>query len=576
VNNLTISWIFLEIADLLQIKGDNPFKIRSYRQAARLLRTLDRDVRYYWENNLLQELPGIGAALAEKINELFETGTMAYLNQLRQEVPIRLRQLLLVPGLGPRTVNRIYQRLHVTSVQQLKVAVANKKLRSLPGLGVKSEQEIERGLQTIEFVPEGLSLGDAFTIASDLSQLLVQLPHVSRVEIAGQIRRREELIQEALFLLTAPWDQAAGILATFGSALYVREILQSNPTEIAVQLGIGLKVRLIIVNPVEFYTQICYYTGPIGHWKALVKQARQTGLELTPSYLKDGTDFVSLRSEQDLYCYLGLEFVIPELRAGGDEVVAAQHGTLPNVISLQQVKGDLHLHTDWSDGKESILSMAKAALNRGYQYIAITDHSQRLKIARGLDARRLAAQVDEIASVRKTFPDLTILTGIEVDILSDGSLDLPDWVLAKLDLVVAAVHSGFKQDKITMTKRIVVALRNPYVHILAHPSGRLIGKRLPYQVNLDTVLIEAQRQGKIMEINASPERLDLDTNWAAKAKSVGVKLVINTDAHDSSCLADMKYGVSVARRAGLGTNHVINTWPVTHLRKVLQSIRGET
>ncbi len=575
MNNLEISWVFLEIADLLEIKGANPFKIRSYRQASRLLASLDEDISVYWAENRLTELPGIGQALAAKIHELLDTGQLTYLKELRQEVPAQLRQLLLIPGVGPRTVHTIHEHLGIANLEELKKAVSQQKLRELPGLGTKSELAIKGALAKMGRVSVGLPLGEAATVAYELAEAMGQLPVVEYIEVAGEIRRREEFVHQAILVVGARLDLAEDILATFSSAPYVRKVINASPTDITVLLGIGgLKLRLVVVTPSEFPTQLCYYTGSKEHWLHLVAQAKKHQLELTPHALIGKHGPIIIETEEDLYRYLRLEYVIPELRAGKEEVLSAAQGTLPQVISLEQIRGDLHLHTNWSDGKESVASLAQAAIERGYEYIAITDHSQRLRIARGLDARRLNKQIEEIKAVRPKFPNLTILAGIEVDILADGQLDLPNELLAKLDLVIASVHSGFKQDRETMTKRILSALRNPYVDILAHPSGRLIGRRPAYQVDLDTVLKEAQQLGKIVEINSSPERLDLNAEWASKAKNLGLKLAINTDAHDAQRLADMEYGVSVARRAGLEAEDVVNTWPAVRLKWCFQSIRG--
>lgn len=577
MNNLEISWVFLEIADLLEIKGDNPFKIRSYRQAAHLLATLDKDIKIYWTENSLTELPGIGPALAAKIDELLSTGKLTYLKELRQEVPIQLRQLLTIPGVGPRTVHTIYKHLGVTTLAELKKAASAQQLRKLPGIGTKSELAIKNALSKMESMPTGLPLGEAATLANELAEAMGQLPQVVNIEVAGEVRRREELVNQAVLVVSAHTGNIDDIITTFRSAPYIRKVASVSPSEITVLLGIGLTVRLVVVTPPEFYTQLCYYTGSTEHWQDLVKRARQCNLELTPKFLKNQNGRpLTLNGEEDLYRYLELDYIIPELRSGRGEVLSATyHGALPQVISTEQIRGDLHLHTNWSDGRETILSLAKAAIEHGYEYIAITDHSQRLKIAHGLDAQRLAAQAKEIAAVQTKFPNLVILAGIEVDILLDGRLDLPDDVLAKLDLVIASVHSGFKQDKKTMTKRILTALRNPYVHILGHPSGRLIGRRPAYQVDLNAILEEAKRLGKILEINSSPERLDLNAEWASKAKKLDIKLAINTDAHESRRLADMEYGVSVARRAGLEEKDILNTWPVKHVRSFLQFIRGE-
>ena len=468
------------------------------------------NIGVYWNEKRLTELPN-GPAAAK----IRATGYRPFdlSKELRQEVPPSYDSFFLFPA----WVRAQYIPYTATWVFTGRTGSCfSSTTARASGLGTKSELAIKHALATMDVVPEGLPLSDAAMVAADLAEALAQLPEVTNVEVVGEVRRREEFVCEATLLLSAQLDKTGDILATFSSAPYVRQVLTLGSTYMTVILGIGLKARLIVVTPSEFTTQLCYYTGSAGHWHALVARAKQCGLELTPASLRGQDGPLPLESEQDLYYHLGLDFVIPELRTGKGEVLAARHGTLPQVISPEHMKGDLHLHTNWSDGRESIFSLARAAVERGYEYIAITDHSQRLKIARGLDAQRLAAQADEIAAARAEFPNLTILAGIEADILADGQLDLPNQVLAKLDLVIASVHSGFRQDEKTMTSRIVTALRNPFVHILAHPSGRLIGRRPAYQVNLDTVLEEARLLGKILKINASPERLTLALNGLPK------------------------------------------------------------
>jgi DNA polymerase (family 10) len=571
VNNLVISWIFLEVADLLEIKGDNPFKIRSYRQAARLLANLDKDISIYWADGRLTELPGIGSALADKISELLNTGHLSYLKKLREEVPAQFRQLLTIPGVGPRTVYTIHKHLGVNTIEELKAAVSDRKLRDLPGLGTKSELAIKHALTQLDSECLGLPLGDAATIVSELVEAMGQLPLVQSISVAGEIRRREEFINEAQLVAAASPENISDILATFSSAPYVRKIIDTSSTSITALLGIGLEVELVVVQPNEFPTSLCYFTGPPKYWESLSHWAKERGFKLSPTGLFYRGQPMALVTEEDLYRKLGLEFIIPEQRFDHQSILAAAGGTLPKVIEPEHIRGDLHLHTSYSDGRESVSSLAQAVVTRGYEYIAITDHSQSLKIARGLDAARLRAQAQEIDHVRKKFPELTILAGIEVDILRDGRLDFGNDVLSQLDLVIASVHSGFKQDKETMTGRIMSALRNPYVDILGHPSGRLLGRRPGYRVDLDAVIKEAKLQGKVLEINSSPERLDLSAKWAAKAKKMGVKIVINSDAHDVRRLADIEYGVSVARRAGLEIDDIINTWPVARLKEFLKN-----
>jgi DNA polymerase (family 10) len=570
VNNLEISWVFLEIADLLEIQGESPFKVRAYRQAAHVLAELEEDVAHYARVGRLTELPGIGAALAAKIEELLKTGSLGYLERLRREVPAGLRAMLALPGVGPRTVRTVFTHLGVSNLDELEAAARAKKLRSLPGLGVKTESAIQKGIELLRSRPRGLPLGLAYPAGAELKEILAQLHPVERVSLAGEVRRREELVGELVFVAAVAGRGRAEVRRTFQAAPYVRETLAEDAESVRVVLGLGLEARLITVPPAEFPTQVCYHTGPPAHWTALTERAAARGLELTPAVLKGPAGLVALATEQELYAALGLQYVVPELRAGGEEVRAAARGRLPELIKLEDVRGDLHLHSNWSDGAESIAGLAQAAAGCGYAYIAVTDHSQSLSIAHGLSPERLKEQEKEIAAVRARFPELTILSGIEVDILADGRLDLPDEVLTARDIVVASVHSGFKQDRDSMTRRILTALAHPHVDVLAHPSGRLLGRRDPYAVDLEQVLSAAQRYGKILEINASPERLDLSAGWARRAKELGVKLVISTDAHDARRLADMEYGVSVARRAGLTQDDVVNTWPLARLQHYIR------
>ncbi|MDK2784982.1 MAG: polymerase [Bacillota bacterium] len=570
MNNLEIAWVFLEIADLLEIQGESPFKVRAYRQAAHVLSELDEEVAHYAQMGRLTELPGIGAALAAKIEELLQTGSLAYLERLRREVPAGLRQMLALPGVGPRTVRTIFTHLGISTLEELEAAARAKKLRALPGLGVKTELAIQHGIELLRSRPSGLPLGLAFPAAAELSEIMAQLSQVQKVSLAGDVRRGEEMVGQIIIVAAvAPADQDA-VLKTFQAAPYVRQTMRTEPGKTTVLLGIGLEAALITVPPPAFACRLCYHTGPPAHWSALVKWARARGFELTPDGLRGREGELQLSSEEELYQSLGLAFVAPELRAGRDEVELAARGALPELLRPEDMLGDLHLHSNWSDGTESIQGLARAAAGRGYAYIAITDHSQALSIAHGLTPERLVEQEKEIEEVRANYPHLFLFSGIEVDILADGRLDLPDDVLARRDIVLASVHSGFKQDRETMTRRILTALANPAVDILAHPSGRLLGRRDPYAVDLEQVLDAAQRYGKILEINASPERLDLGAEWARRAKEAGIKLAINTDAHDARRLADMDWGVCVARRAGLTREDVVNAWPLERLREYVR------
>lgn len=573
LNNLEISWVFLEIADLLEIQGESPFKVRAYRQAARVLAELEEEVGHYARVGRLTELPGIGPALAAKIEELLQTGSLAYLERLRREVPPGLRQMLALPGVGPRTVRIVFTHLRITTLEELEAAARNKKLRDLPGLGVKTELGIRQGIELLRSRPRGLPLGLTFGVAYELQEILAQLPDVRKVGVAGGVRRREELVGSLVLVAAATPGKEEDVLKTFQAAPYVRQTIAAGPDSATVLLGLGLEALLWVVPLEEFPTQLCYHTGPAAHWAELVEWAERKGFQLAPEGLRGPQGRLELTTEEELYLRLGLSYVVPELRDMPGVVETAGRGDLPSLVNLELICGDLHLHSNWSDGTESIRGLAQVATTLGYQYIAITDHSQSLTIARGLTPQRLAEQEKEIEEVRQAFPHLRIFSGIEVDILSDGRLDLPDEALARLDIVVASVHSGFKQDRDTMTRRILAALAHPYVDILAHPSGRLLGRRDPYAVDMEQVLAAAHKHGKILEINSSPERLDLNAQWARRAGELGINLAIDTDAHDARRLADMEFGVSVARRAGLEADKIVNTWPAAHLEDFLKARR---
>ncbi|HUI19711.1 MAG TPA: DNA polymerase/3'-5' exonuclease PolX [Methylocella sp.] len=568
VHNAEIAAMFDEAAELLEIKGDNPFRSRAYRRAARTIEGLPKSAATMLKaGEDLSELPGIGKDLAGKIAAIIATGKFDLLETLKHELPGDLAEMATLPGLGPKRVKLIHDKLGVGSIEDLRRAAKDGRLHELRGFGIKLEQKILASLTK----PAAAKRFKLPVVEAEAEALVAMLRRGSlhgHVVVAGSYRRRRDTIGDLDILVTAKRDQRAGDqLAAYEN---VDTVLAHGPTRTTVVLRSGLQVDLRVVPEESYGAALLYFTGSKSHNIALRNLAIERGWKLNEYGLFEGDRRIAGASEEEIYAKLGLMFLPPELREDRGEIALAQKRSLPNLVSLPDIRGDLHVHSNWSDGTAPIADMAAAAIKRGYSYIALTDHSRRVTVAHGLDAERLSKQIGEIDRLNAKLRPFTVLKGVEVDILADGSLDLPDKVLARLDVVVASVHYKFDLPRDEQTERIIRAMDNRHVAILAHPTGRLIEERPPYEVDLERLFMAARERGCHLEVNAQPDRLDLNDVHAQAAKSMGVKLAISTDAHSTTGLDFMRFGVDQARRGWLEPGDVINTRPLAELKKLLK------
>ena len=569
IHNADAAAIFEEIADLLEIQGANPFRVRAYRNAARTVGELSRELKAMVEQGEdLTELPGIGDDLAKKIVEIVTTGKCALLERLHEELPPAITALLNIPGLGPKRVKALYGELNIQTLEQLYRTAREGHIRDLSGFGEKTEQHILQAVEAHVTEARRFKLATAAQYAESLAAYLRKVSGVEQVVVAGSYRRQRETVGDLDLLVTA----AAGspVMERFAGYDEVRDVLSSGPTRGSVNLRCGLQVDIRVVAPESFGAALCYFTGSKVHNIALRRIARDVGLKLNEYGVFRGDQRIAGETEESVYRAIELPYIPPELREDRGEIEAARAGKLPKLVELADLKGDLHAHTKATDGHHSIEEMMQAAQAMGLEYLAITDHSRRLTVAHGLDPQRLAKQIDEIDRLNRQRKGCTLLKGIEVDILEDGSLDLPDSILARLDLVVGAVHSKFDLPRARQTERIVRAMEHPHFTILAHPSGRLIGERKPYDVDMLAVIRKAKAKGCFVELNAQPERLDLLDTHCQMAKEEGVLVSIDSDAHSTLDFANLRFGVGQARRGWLAREDVLNTRPLKALRPLLK------
>ena len=570
MKNSAIAKVFEDIADLLELKGENQFKIRAYQRAARTIENLPLELEQLRREERLREVPGIGEAISKKITELLTTGRLGYYDSLRSEFPQGISLLMDIPGIGPKTALRLSQELGISTMDELEKAILEGKVAGLFRMGEKTADNILRRIQAMRSKERRIPLGQALPIVEGILADLGECPGVHNLIPAGSLRRFKETVGDIDIMGTA--DDPEPILHAFTELPQVEEVLLQGATKSSIIVGDGLQVDLRIVEHDAFGSLLQYFTGSKDHNIALRERAVRNGLKLSEygiTMLKSGV-LEKFATEEGYYQRLGLEFIPPELREGRDEIERAEKGALPKLLELEDIKGDLHIHSEWSDGHDSIEEMALAAKEQGYRYIAITDHSVGRGIAHGLNEERLRQQMAEIKRLKQKFEGIRILSGIEVDIRADGSLDLPDEILSELDIVVAAVHSAMGQDEERMTRRVVKAMENPNVDILAHPTCRLLGEREPVNLNMEELFKAALRTDTALEINARPERLDLKDIYVLRAKELGVKIVINTDAHRTSQLDVMRFGVGVARRGWCEAGHILNTKPLEEVEVFLK------
>lgn len=566
MENQIIASIFNQIADLLDIQGENPFRIRSYRAAARMIEDLPENLASARSDGKdLTELPGIGRELSEKIDEIIKTGKLGFLDELKAKLPPGLPELLQLEGVGPKKVKLFYEDAGIDSIESLEEAARSGRLRDLNRMGVKSEAKIIQAIENYLKTAGRFRLDIGFLEAEKIIQAL--RPAADELVAAGSLRRRRDTVGDLDILAVA--SNGPALIKNFVNHPQTAAILAEGTTRCAIRLENGLQVDLRIMEKQDFGSALLYFTGSKAHNIALRRRAKAMGLKVSEYGIFQDGESIAGRTEEECYQALGLPWIPPELREDRGEIEAAERGQLPRLIELEEIQGDLQMHSTASDGKESVLEMARAAEKIGHRYIAITDHSQAVRIAGGLNEKELAEHLREIEKVGEQCPNIRILKGVEVDILADGSLDLEDFILRECEVVLASIHYNFNLPKKEMTKRIVRGLKNPYVNIFGHPTGRLLLKREPYAFDFEEVVKTAIGEGVTLEINAHPARLDLNDVLARRAKELGSRLVINTDAHSSRQLELMAYGVFTARRAGLEKDDVINTYPLDQLLSFL-------
>jgi DNA polymerase (family 10) len=567
MKNQEIADIFGRLADILEIRGEEFFRVNTYRKVARIIEDLSADVADLVESGEILDIRGIGKGTAAGIEEYLETGGMRRYEEARKSIPRGLAELLSVPGLGPKTIGLLWRELDVKSIKSLKRTLRGKKILELPGMGPKKVENIEAGIRVYESRSGRLTLGTVLPAALATVAELREATGIDEIEVAGSIRRWRETIGDIDILALS--SNPEPVIKAFTELPRVVEVLAAGTTKASVRVSDGLQMDLRVVPPSVYGAALMYFTGSQAHNVRLRGLAQSKGLKLSEYGLFKGDRRIAGRTEEGVQKKLGLEFIAPELREDRGEVEAALEGELPGLVKLGDIRGDLHVHSDYSDGHSTIEEVARAAKARGYKYVSINDHSRSLGVAHGLTVERLLEQVEEIARVNQRVKGITVLSGTEVDILSDGSIDFPDDCLEKLDVVVASIHSGFQQSEDKITGRIVSAIRNPHVDIIGHPTGRLLGTRPAYDVDLETVMAAAADAGTALEINAYHERLDLNDINARRAAEMGVKVAISTDSHHVDQMWTMELGVRTARRGWLTPANILNTLMTKALLKVL-------
>lgn len=569
LTNKDIAQIFENIADILEIQGESRFKFLSYRRAAETISELQRDLQAYADEGTLKELPGVGKAIADKITELLETGQLDYYEKRKAEVPLSVLDIKRINGVGPKKAKLFWDELDITSIEQLKTAAEAGKLRELSGMGAKSEQKILDGIEALKRRSERTPIGEAKPAAERILAQLLELPDAQEGVIAGSIRRGRPTIGDVDILIAS--DNAAPIMDAFVAMDGIARVLGHGPTKSSIELQSGLQVDVRVLPKQRWGTALQYFSGSQQHNIRVREIAKEHGYSLNEDALRpiddegnllDEGEYVYCDTEAAVYEKIGLQWVPPELREDAGEIEFAKKGDLPTLITLNDMRGDLHMHSTHSDGKRSIREMAEAALERGLEYIVITDHSISSFQAGGLSADELLTQQAEVREVNEAMGDaLHVLHGVEMDIKADGSLDYDDEVLVQLDFVVASLHISLQQDRDKITQRLLNAINNPHVDCIGHLTGQLIGRRDPAKVDIDAVLDAAEATGTLLEINANPARLDMNAQYVRMAIQRGILIAINTDAHSIPNLDLMDYGVMTARRGWAQAEHVINTWP---------------
>ncbi len=570
MNNNDVAGLLDDIGDMLEIQGENPFKVRAYHRAANTIRSLTTDINKIYEEGKLGELPGVGAHIAERVGELLRTGHLAYYEELKKKVSPAMLTLMEVPSIGPKKAKTLYEKLHVTNVEILEKVAKEEKIRGLPGMSAKTEQNILRDIELWRKHRERILLFEALPIAERIVECLRKQHFVERADMAGSLRRMKETIGD-IDLLTSS-QHPKKVADFFCSLPDVVRVLAKGKTKSSVIVQSGLQIDLRVIAPEEYGSALQYFTGSKEHSIHLRDIAKKKGLKISEYgiFRVSSNRRLGGKTEEEIYEKLGMDYVHPTLRENKGEVEAALTGKLPLLIEVKDIRGDLHTHSRWSDGVSKIEDVAKVALELGYEYVALCDHAEKLKVAGGMTPEEIRKRAKEIEKLNGKMKGITILAGVELNINNEGGVDYGPDILKDFDIVSASIHTGFGQNQKQLTDRAVRAMNNPYIHVLSHPTGRILGKREPYAIDAEKILEEAKETGTLMELNSFPDRLDLKDDYLREAKKKGVKIAIGTDAHMADQLRYVNYGVSTAQRGWLTKDDVVNTYPLDKLRKVLK------
>jgi DNA polymerase (family 10) len=566
MTNHEIAEVFKRIGNMMDILGENRFKVLAYRRAAENIEELGQDIRVYWQAGTLQEIPGIGQAIAEKIDELLSTGRLEFYDRLQDQVPPGVVSLLEIPDVGPKTAKLMWEQMGLQSVAEVEAAARAGRLQALPGMGARSEAKILSGIEVLHQRSDRIPLGTAWPVAVDLLEGLAgACPAMEQGMVAGSLRRMRSTIGDIDLLASSETPEA--VMEAFAALPRVAKVVLSGQTKTTVRLHNGLQVDLRVLAPQRWGAALQYFTGSQAHNVRLREMAQKQGLSLSEyGFKKQQGGEILCPEEAEVYETLGLPWIAPELREDRGEIQAALAGELPRLVEWDDIRGDLHAHSDWSDGAGTLEQMAQAARERGYDYLVISDHTQSLGVANGLTPERLRAQRAEIQNLNKQWTDFTLLQGCELEIKADGSLDFSDEVLAELDFVVASVHTSLRQEREQITQRVLNALKSPYVDVIGHPSGRILGQREASAVDLDAVIEAAANRGAALEVNSIPSRLDLDDVHVRRALKLGVRIAINSDAHHPGALDNLSFGLATARRGWAAATDVLNAMSFEELK----------
>lgn len=569
--NREVAAVLYEMSELLELHAENRFKIIAYGRAARAIESLKEDIEQVCREKRLNSIPGVGKAIAQKVEEYLRTGKIQAHEDLLKDTPAGLAELLKISGLGPKTIFMLHEKLNITDLDDLERAAKEHRIRRLPRMGATSENNILKSIERYRKRSTRILRSVAEPIVNEIQDYLKRMNGIENTIAAGSFRRGKETVGDIDILATA--SRPEEIITAFVRMPLVEEVLGKGPTKASIIVQETIQVDLRIVEQRSYGTALQYFTGSKDHNVRLRQLSLDRAYSLSEYSLKhlaDGHE-IFFESEEKVYSTLGLQYIPPELREDAGEIEAALRERLPKLVELKDIRGDLHVHSDWSDGKGSIEQMARAARSLGYEYIALSDHSPSIGITGGLKPEQLDRKIEAVEAANETLEGITLLMGTEVDIKADGSLDYPDDLLARCDVVVASVHTGQQQKERAITGRLISAIENENVDIIGHPTGRIIGRRDPYDVDMQAVLEAASRTGTAMEINAYPNRLDLNDLWARRAKEIGVKMSIDSDAHEPAKLDVMRYGVTVARRGWLEKEDLLNTLDLQDLMKALKS-----